>query len=470
MNKGIRISQIELKNMLGITEMSFVPGKGLTVIKGKNASNKTSVLSALEDLFKGGHHAELIKEGSKQAEAVIVFDDGFTATKKITKDDCKLVVTDDKNRKISSGKTEYINQLIKGAIAINPIQWMTAKPVDQLVDLLNAIPMSVSIEEIQKSLGNHDYDKELFEIDFSGHALKVLGEIETVIYDERTESNLARRQRNHNIDRLNDILPDQFESSKHHTEKIKSIDSDIEKARKYYADIDIERAAKKEKVIADAQEAKTMLENAAKSEHQKIIADADAAYEKAVTYAKTDYDKQTLVITEKYSEQEKTQIIESNTTISPLETQKALLQQEQESAIKYEGYLDLIKKDSIEIESLSEKIEDQNTAIDTIRQMQKDRLRQTPIQGLSIVDGLIYYSQDSKEPVVYSRLNEAEKLKLAFKVCTLAMGEFRFMYCDGLERLDSDNFEVFTKLVEESNIQLLGAKVTDDQELTIVEK
>jgi len=63
----MRVSKPEIKNLLGIEQLEIAPGS-VTVISGKNASGKTSVLESIKAALGGGHDGTLLRKGAKEGE------------------------------------------------------------------------------------------------------------------------------------------------------------------------------------------------------------------------------------------------------------------------------------------------------------------------------------------------------------------------------------------------------------------
>jgi len=110
MGNKMRITGIEIENILGIKELEFNPGQ-VTEISGKNGSGKTSILEAIKGALKGGHDATLLKAGETQGGVVLVLDNGFRINKTITSKGSELELTDE-NGEIQKTPQTVINKLI----------------------------------------------------------------------------------------------------------------------------------------------------------------------------------------------------------------------------------------------------------------------------------------------------------------------------------------------------------------------
>lgn len=168
------ISQIKIENVLGHQELEFKPGK-VNVIRGRNASGKTSILEAIKSTLKGASakEAKLLRNGADHGESVLILDNGIQVKKTFSKDGSKLKIAGE------SAPTSLLNQ-IADAVSINPAQFLFAKEDQQLELLLETINLEFTPDEIKEAIGS--------EVDIN-LSLNELENLRDSIYKNRTGTN-----------------------------------------------------------------------------------------------------------------------------------------------------------------------------------------------------------------------------------------------------------------------------------------
>jgi AAA15 family ATPase/GTPase len=81
--KLMRITRIDIKNFLGISELSHDLGK-INKIKGDSGKGKTSLIEAIEKLFTNtDRRTEVVRHGEKEARLYVELDDGMSVERKV---------------------------------------------------------------------------------------------------------------------------------------------------------------------------------------------------------------------------------------------------------------------------------------------------------------------------------------------------------------------------------------------------
>src|SRR6185503_12529101 len=70
----MKITKIEISNIRGIESLVIEPGT-FTVISGRNAQGKSSVIAGLQALVSGGHDPGLIRKGAESGSVKATLDD-----------------------------------------------------------------------------------------------------------------------------------------------------------------------------------------------------------------------------------------------------------------------------------------------------------------------------------------------------------------------------------------------------------
>ena len=60
----MKVKRLFIRNIMGVAEIEVMPNR-VTLISGKNATGKTSIMSAIASIIGGGHDASLLRKGEK---------------------------------------------------------------------------------------------------------------------------------------------------------------------------------------------------------------------------------------------------------------------------------------------------------------------------------------------------------------------------------------------------------------------
>ena len=147
-----RVTRVTIENLGGIKgEITFDVGI-LTVIKGENGCNKSSILDGVRQLFEGGHCPELLRRGSKIGRASITLDDGRTATVQITKRSTDYSVKSPQGIEMPAPRT--LIQEMAALSSVDPSRLLRAKPSELSKVLLEIMPVSFTREEFNGCIVN----------------------------------------------------------------------------------------------------------------------------------------------------------------------------------------------------------------------------------------------------------------------------------------------------------------------------
>lgn len=433
----MQINHIKISSILGIDQLELSP-KGFTTISGPNGTGKTSVLEAIKGALASGHDATLLRNGAEKGEIVLVLDDGMEISKTVKAGTSNTAVRRD-GKKIDR-PAEAIKALTD-ALSVNPIDFLLAKPKDRTRVLLEAMPLEADTEHLTEIAG----------VPVSAqpgvHALHVIDQVHKQVYDARTGTNRAVKEKQATINQLEAAVPPapegvsgdedelqaQINAAKDNQDETNGkIDAKLTRLRN-------EHAAKVQKMREDLQAKIDALkdeamkaveaENAAMAEQEGL---ASAAREKAAT---------------KYHE-----------AVQPLQTQLQVIRNDREAAGRRKQTLDTIATMQTEYEQLKTEAELQTGALAAIEQYKSDLLASLPIPGLEVREGEIY-----RNGVIFDRLNTAQQVEVAVEVAKLRAADLGVVCVDGLELLDSNTLEAFKASALDSGLQLFITRVTDGE-------
>jgi hypothetical protein len=202
---------LTVTNYRGIKAADVAIGEHGAVVKGPNGAGKTTVLSAIRAaLAAQGVAPEDIHLGEDKAE-ILVDLDALKVRRSITKKGSSLTVTNAEGLKYPSPQTR-LGELL-GTCALDPLGFYLAKPAERRKMVLEAIPLRVTVEQLERWAPGSDID----DIDtLAGmHGLEAIETLRRQCYDARKEANrrvkeaaAVAAQASAEADRLNGLAPD----------------------------------------------------------------------------------------------------------------------------------------------------------------------------------------------------------------------------------------------------------------------
>src|SRR5574341_967725 len=231
----MKVSVVKIKNILGIEELEFKPSDhGLTLVRGGNATGKTSVVSALQALLGGGNDATLLRHGAEAGEAVLVLDDGTEVGMRTDGEKTERWAKDPKRGRFSSVKATIDQWVNHGSF--NPVEFLSTNPGspgDRVRMVLAAAPIALSKEQVARvrawaAMPAEPPTKDHLEEIVTGHALVGLDEVRKLIYEERRVVNRELDRARKGAERLRLSLPPGSAEGKDPGEAVKAWESALQ--------------------------------------------------------------------------------------------------------------------------------------------------------------------------------------------------------------------------------------------------
>lgn len=439
----MRISHITIKNILGIRDLEFTP-TGFTEITGHNGSNKSSTLEAIKSVFKGGHDATLLHEGAEKGEIVLVLDDG-TEIKKVVREHTSDTSISKDGRRLPK-PAELIKSLVD-KLSNNPIEFLTAKKDDRVSIFLQSVPLVADIEKLQQISGVKVPNVE------GMHAYHVIEHVYTQVYDDRTGTQRAVKEKEATIIQLRQAMPEQSDGVIGGEEELEGQlivldaqkDKDLgevhTKLSSFTTQINAEMARVINKYDAQIEDLQRQIEALRQNKAQET-----KALQERVTVVETKANAKRQEIKDTHRDNR-----------APVETQLSLLRTNRNLAARRAQTLDTIKILDLELVSLKNDVTRQEKALDGIKQYKSDLLASLPIPGVEVRNGEIY-----RDNIVFDRLNAAQRVGIAVEIAKLRAGELGVICVDGIELLDSATFNEFrTQSQAVPHLQFFVSRVTD---------
>ena len=420
----MKAKRIIMHNVMGITDLEITPGN-VTVVSGKNATGKTSIMSGIAAIVNGGHDAHLLRKGETEGEAVIVFDDGVTITKSFTAEKSSVSVEVDE-RKLSS-PASLIKELF--GTGFNPVTFLTMPDKDRAGEILKNIPITLDRDVIDPILDKFKIE----DVDFNQHPLRVLDSIIKALYDSRTGYNRI----------------------------VKDAEATKTTLRKSLIAVDANAKTR----MAELEAEKESLQNAI----AKANRDRDTALATLTQDLSDEIEKLRIAYDEKKDKVRKAYELDvsaTNTQMSQVSGAIAELA-EQVKLAERQAYT------KEQIDQTEEKIQKNNkialsleAAMNHIKAYKTQLAESVSIAGhkISIVDGSLFI-----DDLPYAKLNTAAKVQIAVAIAELNLGKARFAVIDGAECLDSESLELLATEATAKDIQLLVFAVGEESSLSFHE-
>lgn len=413
----MKLTKLKIKNILGIEDIEFDAGK-FTTITGANSSGKSSIFKAIQNVFQGGHEANLVRNGTDKGEIVLVFDDGVTARKVVTEEKSTLAVSGHKN-----GKT-YLDS-ISDITAINPISFLAGSESERLKILLESMTIELPEARLLELLNGEKMPY--------GEPLEVLEKVRKNLYDKRTGENRMVAGTKANIIGLEATLPPRSEVKDFEAE-LGKVESELEQLRAGFA-------AKNEsrKTESFAKEDKLRNDRDAEIEAIRVKYEGLISQEKQ-TYQDS-YDKA---------------LSEYSNLSEPLKTKIAELKESVKTQAVTESTKKAILRAKSELASYESESARLDKALEEIAQIKLDILAKTPFQGLEIKDGRIYINN-----IPFTQLNTAAQVAFTLKLAKLRTEgkELKLVCLDNMECLDEQTLTAFKTAAAKTDLQFIITRV-----------
>jgi len=461
--KPLRLQQLIVRNVMGIEDYTLELDGSLTRVTGHNAAGKTSLVSALLSLFGGGSTAEMIHNGAERAEIVGVMSNGIEARKRIGQTRGKSGITVKENGRPVPSPATFMKTLAD-MCNLNPLEFVQAKPAQQVELLFQALPMTITAEELLALTGIDD-------IDCDNHALNVLDAAYRRLYDSRTGVNGSVRKSQESVLRIEQSLPEDWTDRSELEASKATLDSECET-------FDQQRLNKHRGVDQEAEDGYRRI-NTERDENVRQVDDRIADVNRQIqalqeelvslSHAKKETD---LVHASKsqqiksWAESQKTLAdheCEQNSQAARSEIEKINLQLQ--SLTSHESTRRMLDDEKAELTKLLSQQASLNDRIDAIRTRKGELINDIPIDGLTVENGALMANG-----VPFNMVNTAEQLRLAVKIAELRLptgpGALRLIVIDRAESMDTKTIHELHNAARVADIQLLLVG-TDDCELTV---
>lgn len=433
----MKISHVKISNILGIKDLELSP-EGFTTISGANGQGKTSVLEAIKSVTQSGHDATLLRKGETKGEAVLVLDDGTELSKTVTETGSTSAVRRD-GKKLASPATTI--KALTDALSVNPVEFLRAPKKDRVKVLLESMPLTADVEKLTEISGIPV--KAVPGI----HALHVIESVRTQVYDDRTGTNRAIKEKDGTINQLRIAMPEAPGGVEGSEDELRAAIDALKATR----DAEVARIdAKLNTIRSTSGEKINLLRDAAAAKIEAIKAELATAI-----------DTEHAAFTDTSSKAGRVRQKALDTcaeAIAPLTTAVASIAANRDAQSKRDVTIQTIAKMEEELEDLRKDAEAQTKALDDIDAYKEELLASLPIPGVEVKDGEVF-----RDGIAFDRLNTAQQVGIAIDIAKLRAGELKVICVDGLECLDKPAYDALTKQFSDSDFQVFVTRVEGDK-------
>ena len=475
----MKTTKIVIRNLFGISERTL-DGKSVE-ISGPKGSGKTSVLDAIRfALTNRSDRDYIIHQGADEGEIIIETDAGLSIERKTrtTKADVVKVKNGDM---VQSRPAEFLSGIFT-PLQLNPVEFTQLSRQEKNRVILSLIEFDWDTNWIREQFGEIPQG-----IDYSKHILEVLSDIQAengVYFQSRQNINRDIRNKQAFVEDIARVIPPNYDYSKwdayqlgdkyRELERIKNNNGIIERAKVFRANyqsklrgIDADRdiaVAAAEREIAAERDTLTGTIERLKAEiraaedklsglgekMQSKVAVAEAQHAEAVAKLESD-----VGIAAKYADAQPVDTSELSAEIETAEAMRKHLN-EYNRMVSMQAEIDTMTAASAE---LTRKIE-------LARELPARILSQAtiPVDGLTVVDGIPMING-----LPISNLSDGELLELCVDISVHRPGQLEIILVDGAERLDKESRERLYAKCKAKGLQLIATRVTDGNELEVIE-
>lgn len=437
----MKVAKLKISQFAGIEELEIEPG-AITTLSGGNRKGKTSVLNALKAVVQSGSDASLIRNGAEEAVVVLEMDDGMEIRRRITPKGSTVSVRHPEFGVLA--KPQTILDGLLDSVSANPVAFLdppgsseAAKRRARLELFLEALPVRLTQEQLEEALA------EVFEPEHAGdldrHALEVLADLRKRYYEDRTDVNRAAKERRATINQLQESLPqDGVEEPSARIQELQSERDAIEE----------EENQARDALLAEVLEAEDTCD--------KRLAERLEELRQLEREAREAHDVQVRQIGRDRAARSKALDEEFDARLRTIDEELAGLQERQKEAERHQNTRRIVEDLTREAVSREEASEALTAAIQSVDQLKAGLLKDLPIEGLEVRADDLYLND-----VPFESLSTSEQVGLALAVAMLRAGKLGLIWVDGLECLDEDAFEEFSRqAAAQQDLQFVVSRVT----------
>ena len=475
----MKTTKIVIKNLFGIREASL-DGRSVE-LAGPKGSGKTSVLDAIRyALTNRSDRDYIIHQGADEGEIIIETDTGLSIDRKTRTTKADTVKVRDGSM-LQTRPAEFLSGIFT-PLQLNPVAFTQLSRQEKNRVILSLIDFAWDMNWIKEQFGEIPQG-----VDYSKHILEVLSDIQAesgIYFQSRQNLNRDIRNKQAFIADIAKDIPPHYDAARweayptrekyQELERIREANSRIERAKSFREGFD----AKKRGLEAERAIQLTAIEQDISAQREAITGDIQrmeaqiaAAREKLDGLAQRRKEREELEdarfreslaklerdvgVADQYAEQEVQDTSALSAELDEAEQMRSHLNE-------YRRMRDM----QTELDELTARSQALTDKIELARELPATILAQAtiPVEGLTVEDGV---------PLIHglpiSNLSDGELLELCVDITVSKPGQLGIILVDGAERLDSVSRERLYAKCKAKGLQLIATRVTDTEELEVVE-
>ncbi|MHC1696426.1 MAG: hypothetical protein AB9835_14405 [Eubacteriales bacterium] len=476
----MKTSRIIIRNLFGITER-VLDGNSVE-LAGPKGAGKTSVLDAIRyALTNRSERDYIVHQGADEGEILIETDTGLSIDRKVKSGQTAGTAKVKDGSMLQTRPAEFLNGIFT-PLQLNPVEFTQMSRQEKNRVILSLISFDWDISWIREQFGEIPPG-----VDYNKHILEVLADIQAdngSYYQSRQEINRRIRDNLALVEDIAKDIPDGYQvdywdnyqlgDKYRELERTKENNSIITRAKAYKEGYNNKlRGLQAERDIAIASEEKAIAseKSSLESTIARLKAEIKAAEDKIGVLGDKLSDKKKVIeaqyqeklakldkdveVANEWADKEPTDISALDAEIRTAEAMKKHINEYRRMVAKQE-----------EIKELQSETEEYTRKINLARELPSQILATAtiPIEGLTVKDGIPLING---RPI--SNLSDGELLELCVDVSISRPGQLQIILVDGAERLDSVSRAALYAKCKEKGLQLIATRVTDSDELQVVE-
>lgn len=475
----MKATKITIKNLFGIREAAL-DGRSVE-LAGPKGSGKTSVLDAIRyALTNRSDRDYIIHRGADEGEIIIETDTGLSIDRKTRTTKADTVKVRDGSM-LQTRPAEFLSGIFT-PLQLDPVAFTQLSRQEKNRVILSLIDFAWDMNWIKEQFGEIPQG-----VDYSKHILEVLSDIQAesgVYFQSRQNLNRDIRNKQAFIADIAKDIPPHYDAARwdayptrekyQELERIREANSRIERAKSFRASFDAKKrgleADRDMEIAAIRQDISHERENLS-SDIVRLQAQIDAARDKLSR------------LDGRQLEREELEEAKYNEAVAKLERDMGAADQyagqevqdtsalsaELDEAEQMRSHLNEYRRMrdmQTELDELTAKSQALTDKIELARELPATILAQAsiPVDGLTVEDGV---------PLIHglpiSNLSDGELLELCVDITVSKPGQLGIILVDGAERLDSVSRERLYAKCKAKGLQLIATRVTDSEELEVVE-
>lgn len=475
----MKTTKIVIKNLFGIREAAL-DGRSVE-LAGPKGSGKTSVLDAIRyALTNRSDRDYIIHQGADEGEIIIETDTGLSIDRKTRTTKADTVKVRDGSM-LQTRPAEFLSGIFT-PLQLNPVAFTQLSRQEKNRVILSLIDFAWDMNWIKEQFGEIPQG-----VDYSKHILEVLSDIQAesgVYFQSRQNLNRDIRNKQAFIADIAKDIPPHYDAARweayptrekyQELERIREANSRIERAKAFREGFEAKKrgleAERDIQLSAVAQDISAQRESIT-GDIQRLEAQLAAAREKLDGLAQRQKEREELEhahfreavaklerdmgVADQYAGQEVQDTSALSTELDEAEQMRSHLNE-------YRRMRDM----QTELDELTAKSQALTDKIELARELPATILAQAsiPVEGLTVKDGVPLING-----LPISNLSDGELLELCVDITVSRPGQLGIILVDGAERLDSVSRERLYAKCKAKGLQLIATRVTDSEEMEVIE-